>query len=71
MNLSAEALANVRQIAPQRGRTLGEVASELLLKALQPQGGPTLRNGVPILPAQEVAPALHLVNRPRDCEIAR
>ncbi len=67
LNLSAEALAKVRQLAQQRRKTLGEVASELILKALQPQSGPAVRNGVTIFPAQEgSAPDLHLVNRLRD-----
>ena len=67
MNLSAEALAKVRQLAQQRQKTLGEVASELTLKALQPESGPAVRNGVPVFPAQDgPAPDLHLVNRLRD-----
>ena len=66
LNLSAEALAKVRQLAQQRRTTLGEVASELILKTLQPETGPAARNGVPIFPAQEgAAPDLHLVNRIR------
>ena len=69
LNLSAEALAKVRQLAQQRRTTLGAVASELILKALQPASGPAVRNGVPIFPAQEgTAPDLHLVNRLRDQE---
>ena len=72
LNLSAEALAKVRQLAQQRRRTLGEVASELILKALQPESGPAVRNGVPIFPAQEgTAADVHLVNRLRDQESAR
>lgn len=67
LNLSAEALAKVRQIAQQRRKTLGEVASELILKAMPPQSGPAERNGVTIFPAQEgPTPDLHLVNRLRD-----
>ena len=72
MNLSAEALAKVRQLAQQRRTTLGAVASELILKALQPASGPAVRNGVPIFPTQEgPAPDLHLVNRLRDQASAR
>ncbi len=69
LNLSAEAMAKVRQLAQQRRKTLGEVASELILKALQPESGPAVRNGVPIFPVQDgPAPDLHLVNRLRDQE---
>ncbi len=72
LNLSAEALAKVRQLAQQRRTTLGEVASELILKAMQPQSGPAVRNGVAIFPAQEgPVPDLHLVNRLRDEDAAR
>ena len=67
LNLSAEALAKLRHIAQQRGRILGEVASEPILKALQPESTADVRNGVPVLPAQEgPAPDLRLVNRLRD-----
>lgn len=72
LNLSAEALANVRQLAQQRRQTLGAVASELILAALEPAGVPAVRNGVPIFarPADSVseapAPDLALVNRLRD-----
>lgn len=69
LNLSAEALVKVRQLAQQRRKTLGEVASELILKALQPESGPAVRNGVPVFPVQDrPAPDLHLVNRLRDQE---
>ncbi len=68
LNLSAEALAKVRQLAQQRRKTLGEVASELILRAL-PESGPAVTNGVPIFAAQDgPAPDLHLVNRLRDQE---
>lgn len=72
LNLSAEALANVRQLAQQRRQTLGAVASELILAAIEPAGAPAVRNGVPIFarPADSVseapAPDLALVNRLRD-----
>ena len=39
LNLSAEAMAKVRHLAQQRRKTLGEVASELILKALQAESG--------------------------------
>ena len=39
LNLSAEALAKVRQLAQQRRKTLGAVASELILQALEPDEG--------------------------------
>ena len=67
LNISAEAMARVRQLAEQRGATLGAVVSELLLKALQPEDSPSVRNGVPLYPAHASATAdLELVNRLRD-----
>ena len=72
LNLSAEALANVRQLAQQRGETIGAIASELILKALRPKRVPSIRNGVPLFAAhagagdEEVAPDIELVNRLRD-----
>ena len=72
LNLSTEALAKVRQLAQQRHQTLGAIASELILLALEPEEAPTIRNGVPVFAAQPDAtgegapPDLELVNRLRD-----
>lgn len=74
LNLSAEALTRVRQLAQQRGKTLGAVASELILQALEPEEAPPVRNGVPVFPAtgvstrEDAAPDVRLVNRLRDEE---
>ena len=74
LNLSAEALANVRLLAQQRRESLGTVASELILKALEPREAPRIRNGVPLFSArsesknQSAASDLELVNRLRDQE---
>ena len=74
LNLSAEALARVRQLARQRRKTLGAIASELILRALEPETAPPVRNGVPIFPAtgsfsiEDAAPDVRLVNRLRDEE---
>ena len=72
LNLSVDALAAVRQLAQQRGRTLGAIASELILQALRPRDTAATRNGVPIFAAppnagsDAAAPDLDLVNRLRD-----
>ena len=74
LNLSTEALVKVRQLAQQRRMTLGAVASELILKALEPKQAPQVRNGVPLFPTnpefkdQSAASDLELVNRLRDLE---
>lgn len=65
-------MAKVRLLAAQRQETLGAVASELILKALEPKEAPEVRNGVPLLsvrsplPPGVSAPDLELVNRLRD-----
>ncbi|MDE0109981.1 MAG: hypothetical protein OXJ37_14765 [Bryobacterales bacterium] len=75
LNLSAEALAKVRQLAQQRCETIGAVASELILRALEPEGAPKVRNGVPVFPIdtetdyEGAPPDLALVNRLRDPEL--
>lgn len=77
LNLSTEALANVRQLAQQRGKTLGEIASALILKAIEPEHAPDVRNGVPLFRANtglvggEGAPDIKVVNRLRDEEPCR
>ena len=69
LNISAEAMAKVRQLAEQRGVTLGAVVSELVLKALEPEEGPAVRNGVPLFPVHSHETAdLELVNQLRDEE---
>ena len=75
LNLDPEAMAKVRTLAAQRCETLGAVASELILKALEPKQAPQIRNGVPIfterVPGAEACPptTLELVNRLRDEEL--
>lgn len=72
LNLSADALTAVRQLARQRGETLGVIASELILQARRPEDAPAVTNGVPIFAAppnarsDAAAPDLELVNRLRD-----
>ena len=74
LNLAPEAAAKVRQLAEQRSQTLGAIASELILLALEPKEAPRVRNGVPIfnerVPGAEARPAttLELVNGLRDEE---
>ena len=75
LNLSAEAVTKVQQLAQQHCKTTGAVASELILRALEPDGSPTVRNGVPLIPVdmgteyEETPPDLAVVNRLRDSEL--
>ncbi len=69
LNISPEAMAKVRQLARQRAKPLGDIVSELVLQATQPQQAPAVRNGVPLFPAQPGEPPdLALTNRLRDAE---
>lgn len=69
LNISAEAMARVRQLAQQRAMPLGTIVSELIMEALQPKHAPTIRNGVPLFPVEPgTPPDLELVNRLRDGE---
>ena len=47
MNVSAEAMAKVRQFA----KPCGEIVAELILEALRPRPAMVVRNGVPLFPA--------------------
>ena len=74
LNLSNEALTKVRQLAQQRCETIGAVASELILRALEPEIAPKVRNGVPMFPMdtgidyEGALPDHAVVNRLRDPE---
>ena len=68
LELDDDLVEVARQMAVQRGLTIGKVISELTRKALEPKGAPKLRNGVPLFTAKAGAkkPHLALVNRLRD-----
>ena len=69
LDLDADILQAVKEIADLRATTAGRVLSDLARKALEPQAvGPT-RNGVPLIPRRppgSVKPTLALVNQLRD-----
>jgi hypothetical protein len=58
----------VKRLASRRGMTMGQVASELVRKALAPKATPRMRNGVPLFApeASSGMPCLTLVNQLRD-----
>ena len=68
LELDDDLVQVARQIAAQRGLTIGKVISELTRKALEPKGAPELRNGVPLFAPKAGArkPHMALVNRLRD-----
>lgn len=64
-----DVLAAARSLAEQQDKTIGEVISELVRKALTPvDPAPTYRNGIRLFPIQPGARivTMELVNRLRD-----
>jgi hypothetical protein len=69
LDLEPDVLQPAKEIAQLRGKTTGQVVSELLRKALQPaRSTQRVRNGVPLLTRRPGAPILtmEMVNRLRD-----
>lgn len=69
--LDDDVMLAARDLATHQGRTIGEVVSDLLRKALKPpENALQFRNGIMLLPNREGAPpvTLELVNRLRDDE---
>lgn len=70
LDLDEDLILVVKQLAEQRHSTMGQVVSQLMRKALEPQGKQRVRNGVPLFTpvAGASKPSLALVNRLRDEE---
>ena len=68
LDLDEDILQVAKQLAAQRGATMGEIISTLARKALEPKRPPKMRNGVPLFVPKPGAkkPSLGLVNRLRD-----
>jgi len=58
LDLDADVLQAVKEIGALRGRTAGQVLSELARKALEAKRTYRVRNGVPVLPRRPGAPIL-------------
>ena len=65
-----DVLEAAKQLGNQRGKTAGEILSELARAALEPRDVPRMCNGVPLFKPEKGAkrPSLALVNRLRDAE---
>ena len=70
MCLDDDLVQAARHLALQRGVTMGQVVSDLVRKALEPNAALGTRNGVPLFAPKPHArkPHLRLVNRLRDAE---
>lgn len=69
LDLDPDVLESAKEIARARGLTAGQVVSQLVRRALVPQSGGALRNGVPVLPSGGGAAAkltMKRVNELRD-----
>ena len=70
LDLDDDVLQAAKEIAKLRGRTAGQVVSELARQALEPAPSVRVRNGVPLLPTRPGAKLITLedVNRLLDEE---
>lgn len=69
LDIDADILETVKELAESRGTTAGKVISDLARKALSPTAAASSRNGVPLLsrrPDGQPRPTMALVNRLRD-----
>lgn len=68
LDIDDDLLQVARQLAQQRGTTIGQVISDLVRNALEPKAQPKVRNGVPLFTPKPGAkrPHLGLINQLRD-----
>jgi hypothetical protein len=68
LNVDDDVLQVAKQLAAQRGKTAGQVLSELARQALEPKARPRIRNGVPLFQPRPGAkkPSMALINQLRD-----
>jgi hypothetical protein len=68
LDLDEDLIQLARQLAQQRGMTIGQVVSDLARQALEAKPAPKVRNGVQLFVPRRGArkPHLALVNRLRD-----
>jgi Arc/MetJ family transcription regulator len=69
LDLDDDVLQAAKELATTRGKTAGQIVSELLRKALTAPTSHRVRNGVPLLPRrprESARPTMALVNTLRD-----
>ena len=69
VDIEDDILQVARELAANRGVTIGQVLSELARRGLETPGKEKVRNGVPLLPRRPRGsrkPTMNLVNRLRD-----
>ena len=69
LDIDDDVLQAAKELGALRGKTAGQVVSELARRALSPAATHRLRNGVPVLPRRPAGrprPTMRLVNQVRD-----
>ncbi len=69
LDIDEDVLQAAKELARARGKTAGQVVSELARRALAPSAVRRVRNGVPVLPRRPSGrprPTMKLVNDLRD-----
>jgi hypothetical protein len=67
LDLDDDLIQVARQLAEQRGATMGRIISDLVRQALEPKHAPKMRNGVPLFARSAARPnRAWLVNKLRD-----
>jgi hypothetical protein len=68
LDIDDDVLAVAKDLAQQRGKTIGQTLSELARRALESKAAPKMRNGVPLLSPKPGTKPVHLalVNQLRD-----
>lgn len=69
LDIDEDVLQAAKELAQARGKTAGQVLSDLARQALAPSHAGRLRNGVPVLPRRPSGrprPTMKLVNTLRD-----
>ena len=68
LDIDDDLIQVAKELAQRRGRSTGQVVSELLRQVLAPKPAAQVRNGVPLFAPKLAAkkPSLALVNRLRD-----
>ncbi len=69
LDIDEDVLQAAKELARARGKTAGQVVSELARRALAPSAVRRVRNGVPVLPRRPAGrprPTMKLVNDLRD-----
>ena len=58
LDIDDDVLQSAKELAAGRGKTMGQVLSDLARKALEPKTSYTTRNGVPVIPHRAGAPLI-------------